>query len=115
MVIIRHRDEDINPLPSPAYEAMLREEIRLNLQEAQWAVLQNNEALYQFLLTQAIKQINRSFAPDETQALLKQLQTLQQIHLIQPKPILEQSLPLLNQFIETKDKQGPAAAKGDNS
>lgn len=119
LVVIRRHDEDILPLPSPAYEALLRESIRLNLQEAQWALLQNNETIYQFSLAQGIKNIHRSFEPhaDSTKALIKQLQALQQIHLIEPKPILEQALPQLNQLIELKNaaaKNGKAAT-GANS
>jgi uroporphyrin-3 C-methyltransferase len=111
LVVVRRHDEDILPLPSPAYESMLREGIRLNLQEAQWAALQNNEAIYQFSLTQALKNINRAFDPNTavTDTLIKQLQNLQQIHLIQKKPILEQSLPLLNQLIESKNTLLPVA------
>jgi uroporphyrin-3 C-methyltransferase len=112
LVVIRHHDEYIAPLPSPAYESMLRESIRLYFQEAQWAVLQNNEAVYQLSLAQAIKKINLSFDSEatETVALLEQLQTLQHIHLLEQKPILEQSLPLLNKLIESKDTQAPADA-----
>ena len=104
LVVVRHQDEDIFPLPSPAYESMLRESVRLYLQEAQWAVLQGNESVYQFSLTQAIKKINYAFTPDgtETIAIQGQLQSLLQIHLIQPQPTLDRSLPLLNQFIESK-------------
>ncbi len=107
LVVIRRHNEDIVPLPSPAYESMLREGIRLNLQEAQWAILQNNDPVYQFSLTQAIQNIKHSFAPDDpgTTALLKQLITLQKTHLILRKPILEQSLPLLNKLIESKDTE----------
>ncbi len=113
LVVVRRHDEDILPLPSPAYESMLREGIRLNLQEAQWAALQNNEAIYQFSLAQALKNINRAFEPNTavSDALVKQLQSLQQIHLIQQKPILEQSLPLLNQLIESKNTLVPAAGE----
>ena len=116
LIVVRHHDEEILPLPSPAYESMLREGFRLNLQEAQWAVLQNKEVVYQFSLAQAIKNINRSFEPNNslTKTLIKQLQALQKIHLPHQKPILEQSLPLLNQLIESKDVQTPIAA-GEHS
>lgn len=109
LVVIRRHNEAVLPLPSPAYEAMLRENIRLNLQEAQWAVLQNNETIYQFVLMQALKNINRAFEPNMaiTDNLIKQLKNLQSIHLNQQKPILEQSLPLLNQFIELKNSEFP--------
>ncbi len=104
LVVVRHRNEDIPPLASPAYESIRREEIRLNLQEAAWAVLQHNEPIYQLSLTAALNTIKRSFAPDAhgTHALVQQLQSLLNIPLTQQKPILEQSLPLLNQLIESK-------------
>ncbi len=116
LIVVRRHDEDILPLPSPAYEAMLRESIHLNLQEAQWAALQNNDAVYQFSLTQALKNINRAFEPHTaaTETVIKQLSNLQQIHLIQQKPLLEQSLPLLNQLIEAKNTSIPTTP-GDNS
>jgi|GEM_PF-1048838 len=118
LVVIRRHDEPIQPLPTPGQEALLRESIRLNLQAAQWAVLQKNDAVYQLSLAQAIKTIKQSFkqqAPN-TQALMKQLQDLQQTHLTQKTPVLEQSLPLLNQLIESKKTTENASADaGENS
>ena len=104
LVVIRHHDEDILPLASPAYESMLREGIRLNLQEAQWAVLQNNDPVYQFSLAAALKNIGRVFPPnDPTNSLIQRLQTLQKTHLTQQQPMIERSLPLLNQLIEANN------------
>jgi len=116
VVVIRHHDEEILPLPSPAYESMLREGIRLNLQEAQWAALQNNEAIYQFSLAQALKNINRSFEAkaDSTVDLVKQLQSLQKLPIMVRKPSLDTSLPLLNKLIESKNSQ-LAPTSGENS
>lgn len=117
LVVVRRHDEDILPLPSPEYEAILRESICLNLQEAQWAVLQNNDFVFQFSLAHAIKNIKRLLSPDTaaTKTVIQQLLVLQKIHLTQQKPDLEQSLPLLNQLIESKDSQLPPLAAGDHS
>lgn len=105
LVVIRHHDEDVLPLPSKAQEAMLREEIRLNFLEAQWALLQRHGALYQSFLNQASLNITRTFAPgaSETKALLKQVHSLQMAHLIQEKPALGTSLTLINQLIDAKN------------
>ena len=46
---------------SPLYESILKESIRLNLQEAQWAILNNNPAVYQLALKQAITNLKRTF------------------------------------------------------
>jgi uroporphyrin-3 C-methyltransferase len=101
LVIIRHHDEDIVPLLSTEQASLIRENIRLNLQEAQWAVLQQDEAIYQLTLKQAIANIKRSFEvnAENTRSLLQQLQILINIKLSQEKPSIDQSLSLLNQII----------------
>lgn len=106
LVIIRHHDETISPLPSPAYEMMLRENIRLNLQEVQWALLQNNEAVYQTMLQQIIKNIHRYFAINPNcEKMLQQLKSLQQVRFAQQSDIPIQSLTLLNALIDNQDHQ----------
>lgn len=116
LVIIRHHDGEISPPPSLVYESMIREGIRLNLQEAQWAALQNNESIYQFSLNQAIKNIQQSFNLEEanTSALLKKLDELQHADLAPKKLSLDQSLPLLNQWIESKESK-PSRPSGESA
>jgi len=105
LVIIRHQKEDILPLPSPTYEAMLREEIRLNLTIASWALLHGDSGLYVNNLKEVLNDINRSFDLNavDTKAVIKQIENLQQIKIPQQKPIIEQSLKIINQLIEEKD------------
>ncbi|KTD59939.1 uroporphyrinogen-III C-methyltransferase [Legionella shakespearei] len=108
LVVIRRTDEEIKPLMSPLFESILRESIRLNLQEAQWAILNNNDAVYQMALKQAIVNLKRTFDEQErnTAELIKQLNTLQQVKLRQEKPITGLALPLLNQMIDNKELPG---------
>lgn len=119
LVIVRRNDENIKPLMSPLFESLLRESIQLNLQEAQWAILNKNPVVYQLALKQAITNLKRAFK-DETQdtgALIKQLKKLQQIKLNQEKPVIGLALPLLNQVISTQEptvKQIKSNMKGDN-
>lgn len=118
LVVIRHHDEEMNSLLSPIHQAVLRESIRLNLQEAQWAILQNNPQVYQLALVQAIKDVKRTFdeSAESTQALVKKLQDLSQEKLVTPKPVIEESLPLLNQLIESNSQTTKAAvSEGDNT
>ncbi len=104
MVVIRHHDDDIQPLPSKAQESLLREEIRLSLQESQWALLQHNDALYHAFLAEAMEHITQSFATEtiETKALLQQIKTLQKTRFIQKNQTLGPSLQLINQLIDAK-------------
>lgn len=107
LVIVRRTDENIKPLMSPLFESILKESIRLNLQEAQWAVLNNNSAIYQLALKQACSNIKRIFNEKEphTAALLSQLSELQLIKLSQEKPVTGLALPLVNQMIDNKELQ----------
>lgn len=117
LIVVKHYDDDTEPALSPTHKALLRDSIRMNLQEAQWAVLQNNIELYQQSLSQAVQNIKRIYEKDTpaTRTLLKQIQTLQQTTLRIAMPDLEQSLQLLNQVIAVKAdlRALPAAPAGD--
>ncbi len=113
LIVIHHHDNAIQPLMTPAYEAMLLESIRFNLQMAAWAVLQNNQAVYQLSLSQASQQVNLRFDINaaNTQALLKQIAQLQQQQITQQKIVPDRSLPLLNDYIAVKS----AGSVGESS
>jgi len=117
LVVVRRQYENIQPLLSPLYQSLLRETIRINLQEAQWAVLQANNEVYQKSLSQALANINRIFDSGDVpvKALVTQIQDLQQQKVNTSHPILEQSLPLLNQIIEQKNAAPVQPAEGGNS
>lgn len=104
LVIIRRNDENIKPLISPAFEAILKENIRLDLQEAQWAVLNSNPQVYQLVLNQALTTLKKNFNQNtqNTAALMKKITELQQVQLTQKRPEIGSGLPLLNQLIEAK-------------
>ncbi|MFI4918263.1 MAG: uroporphyrinogen-III C-methyltransferase [Legionellales bacterium] len=106
-VVIRRNDEPIQPLMSPFFESILRESIQLNLQQAQWAVLNNNASVFQSALKQAITNLKRTFNEEaqSTVAVIKQLTELQKTQLTQEKPVIELALPLLNQFIDHREVQ----------
>lgn len=115
LVIIRRNDSDTLPLISPLHQTLIRDSIGLNLQQAEWAILQNNPAVYQLALTQALTAIKRTFDENTaaTQALIKQLEALKQVNLISTKPVIEESLSLLNQWIEAKKSPIADSPEGD--
>lgn len=108
LVLIRHHDEAVEPLLSPEYESILRENGLLNLQEAQWAVMQRNQTAYQLSLKQAVNTINRGFDQHDpkTQALLAQLLALQKVTLYAQQPLSKEAMSLLNQLIQSKKVSG---------
>lgn len=101
LIVIRHHPKT-TMLLNVEQATLVREEIQVSLQEAQWAVLQDNETVYQFALKQALQHAHRLLELNftNTQELIKQLENLQVIHLAHSKPFPDKSLPLLNQVIE---------------
>lgn len=104
LVIIRRHSEEIKPLMSPLLEALLKEKLHLNIQEAQWAVLNNEPFVYQLVLKQAINSLKQNFNENtpNTAALIKKLTELQQMNIIQKRPTVGTALPLLNELIDKK-------------
>ncbi|QLZ67499.1 hypothetical protein FOLKNPGA_00270 [Legionella sp. PC1000] len=104
LVVIRRHDQEIKPLISPAFEAILKEKLRLNLQEAQWAILNNEPFVYQLVLKQAIDSLKMNFNANtpNTAALIKKLTELHQTNITQKRPSMGSALPMLNELIDTK-------------
>lgn len=118
LVVIRKNDEDIKPLMSTQYASLLRESIRINLQEAQWAVLNENQIAYNLFMQQAENTLKKAFNPSlkSTSAILEQLHAMQQIKLTQSIPEIGSALPLLTQLIMDKglmNKPLPIKKNGD--
>ena len=111
LIVIRQHDEAIQPLVTPEDEIILRNNIQLALQQAQWAVLRHNDAVYTLSLTQATKTLQQSFDPasEQTKSLLNQLSNLQQIKFTPQQPLSNESLILMNQFIDSK--QSPTSGE----
>ncbi|MBI2785397.1 MAG: uroporphyrinogen-III C-methyltransferase [Legionella longbeachae] len=104
LVVIRRNEKDIKPLMSPILETLFKEKINMNLQEAQWAVLNKNPFVYQLSLKQAIKNLKLNFNENtqNTEALIKKLTELQKIQLTEKKPNIDSALPMLNDLIDAK-------------
>jgi uroporphyrin-3 C-methyltransferase len=101
LVIVQRRNDHTSPLLSPLYQAILRERIAANLQQAQWAVLQNNALIYQQSLKEASKGIHHCFATDNpaTQALLEDIKQLQEVSLTPQTLHITEALSDINKLI----------------
>lgn len=100
LVVIRHHESEINPLISPMHEAIIRDGLRLQLYEAKWAVLMQNDALYQLALKNAIHTCETTFSNQSTQSssFIKNLSELSTLSLTETKPDAN-ALKLINQLI----------------
>ncbi|MDF1677684.1 MAG: uroporphyrinogen-III C-methyltransferase [Legionellaceae bacterium] len=113
LVTIRHHTDTLLPESTLAFEGILRATIRLNLQEAEWAVLEQNNTVYQLALEQAIQTLEKSFISDkaQTRALIELLNQLKQTTLSDTQIIPESALTALNEIIaNTKRHTSPGDA-----
>lgn len=120
LVVIRRHDEDIQPLLSPMYAALVKESIHLNLQEAQWAVLTKNQDVFNLSLKQAINQVKiiANESNKDAAAIISTLTELQKTKFSTEKPDIGQAIPLLNQLIKDKNlssQKDNKASKGAQS
>lgn len=101
LVVIRYRQKPLTPLLSPKNQQDLREKIQLVLQQAQWAVIQKNQALYALSLKQAYHAIETNFNTDSTQvnAVLDSLTTLKKENIAPALPDISQSKKLLQDIL----------------
>ncbi|MDX2347174.1 MAG: uroporphyrinogen-III C-methyltransferase [Legionella sp.] len=105
LITIHHTESPLTPKPTLAFEAILRASIRLSIQEAQWAVLDKNNVVYQLALKQAIHNLQQSFISHATQtkALIQQLNQLQKTSLNSEQVLPKKALKALNQIISSPD------------
>ncbi len=109
LVVIRHHDKNVEPLISPKQQAFLNENIQLKLSEAGFALLQNDQALFQSSLKSAAKWISEYYVADSsaTQSVLNTLTQIQQKVNLQPElPSLDKVLQLNEQLQAQSTKQG---------
>ncbi len=78
LISIQHHDEDWLPF-GPNYIAVMRENIRMNLQQAQLGLIGHDQNLYTTALLAATANIKAMFDPNnsQTQTILRALQSLQ--------------------------------------
>lgn len=122
LVIVRHLDEPVTPLLSVEQQSDVNQQLATLLQQAQWAVLHQNQQVYQLSLTQAAVLVKRYYALNQqaTQVILQQLSDLQATNIAPQLPDLSNALALLvaaQQNMEVKtinndDKQQLTAIAG---
>lgn len=88
-IVIIQKHQAVTPLLSDEQALFLRQNIMLMLGQAQWAVLQNNQVIYNKSLQQTIEWLQRFFIvnPSTNQTLLAQLKELQKININPALPL----------------------------
>jgi uroporphyrin-3 C-methyltransferase len=100
MVIVRHRDEPLEPLLTPEQHYYVQQNLRLMLEQAQLALLQRKPGVYSHSLEKAQGWVKSYFQLNtNAQALLDALQDLKGVNVNPELPNISASLGLLKAYL----------------
>jgi len=115
LVVIRHHDEALEALVTPEQEAYLRQSARLILEQAQLALLKEEQELYEASLDKALAMIEGYYDTErnEVQAVIARLQELRGENIQPELPDISGSQQALAEFIERRF--GSRGERGDEA
>ncbi|MBZ0332376.1 uroporphyrinogen-III C-methyltransferase [Halomonas sp. ANAO-440] len=115
LVVIRHHDEALETLVTPEQESYLRQSARLILEQAQLALLQEEQALYEASIDKALALLDAYYDTErsEVQAVIERLETLKGETIRPELPDISGSQQALAQFIERRF--GSRGERGDDA
>jgi uroporphyrin-3 C-methyltransferase len=107
-VIIRRRDVPMQALMDPQWEGLVRQNLRMLLEQSQVALLSSNQVLYAESLSRANHWVAEFFESDEAaaRAMAREIDQLADQQIAVDIPDLSRSLDALGQAIEKRLEQG---------
>ncbi|MGV6807516.1 MAG: uroporphyrinogen-III C-methyltransferase, partial [bacterium] len=114
LVRIQHHGEPVRPLLDDSSEQTVRLALVLTLEQAQVALLRQENAIYQQALEKAQQMLDRYFQMERGAAqLVEQLEELRQHSLIQAYPDISGSLEALKNHIDNRHARHTADSAGE--
>jgi uroporphyrin-3 C-methyltransferase len=107
-VVIRRRDQPVGALMDPQWEAMVRQNLRLLLEQAQLGLLSGNELLYRESLQRAGRWVEEFVAADAAvaQAMSAEISGLAKMAIATGAPDLSRSVLALDAVMEQRLQGG---------
>lgn len=107
-VVIRRRDLPVGALMDPQWEGLVRQNLRLLLEQAQIALLSGNQLLYRESLQRARQWVGEFIAADETtaQAMSAEISRLAEIAIATSVPDVSRSVMALDTVISQRPQHG---------
>ncbi|MCB8889378.1 uroporphyrinogen-III C-methyltransferase [Vreelandella malpeensis] len=104
LVVIRHHDEALETLVTPEQESYLRQSLRLILEQAQLALLKEEQPLYEASLDKALSLLDGYYDTEreETQSVIARLQELKQSDIEPELPDISGSQQAMADFIDNR-------------
>lgn len=118
LISISHVQEPVTPLLSSKQTRYLKENIQIKINQAEWAILHNNETLYQINLADILKWLRQYFSGrDDVKPILKSIEDLSKININPKLPNISNSLnaidhnTLIEKIVPRPLEKTPAGAK----
>jgi len=113
LVVIQQHDRAVEPLLSPEQGHYLRQNLQLLLEQAQLALLRQQQVIYETSLNRSIELISRYFdaANSATQALSQALEQLNTLQVAPQMPNINGSLDKLQQHMADLTRLGAEATR----
>jgi len=113
LVVIQQHDRAVEPLLSPEQGHYLRQNLQLLLEQAQLALLRQQQVIYETSLSRSIELIGRYFdaANSATQALSQALEQLNTLQVAPQMPNINGSLDKLQQHMADLTRLGAEATR----
>lgn len=107
-IIIRRRDVPMQALMDPQWEGLVRQNLRMLLEQSQVALLSGNQTLYQESLNRAQHWVDHFLESDEAaaRAIVRELRDLENLTVAVSLPDISRSLRSLDAAIEQRLQQG---------
>jgi uroporphyrin-3 C-methyltransferase len=109
-VVIRRRDVPMQTLMDPQWEGLVRQNLRMLLEQAQVALLSGNQTLYAESLQRSNHWVAEFFESDEAaaRAMASEIDQLADLRIAVEMPDISRSLSALDDAIERRLEQGGA-------
>jgi len=103
LVVVRRRDNPVDPLLSPEQEKLLRLQLGVIFKQSQLALLGEQQQVYEASLAEAIALTKNYFEVNDlaAQSLIEQLTWLQQQPVVQVRPDISEGLDALRDYIDS--------------
>ncbi|WNL39095.1 uroporphyrinogen-III C-methyltransferase [Halomonas sp. PAMB 3232] len=104
LVVVRHHDEALEALITPEQESYLRQSLRLILEQAQLALLREEQPLFEASLDKALDLLERYYDTerDETQSVIARLEEIKQNQVEPELPDISGSQQAMADFIDNR-------------
>ncbi|SER52163.1 uroporphyrin-3 C-methyltransferase [Vreelandella subterranea] len=104
LVMIRHHDEALEALVTPEQESYLRQSLRLILEQAQLALLKEEQGLYEASIDKALELINGYYdtSRQEAQRVIERLEELRNVTVEPELPDISGSQQAMAEFINNR-------------